>query len=150
MASIAFAEFVGVTSSLLAGDIKAKYAQYAKPVLSPPDWLFGIMWPVLYALMGWAAYLIYAETKPNVDETRGRALRLYGLQLFVNSMWSIVFFRFDLLWGAFVVIVVLDVLVFRTMQEFKKLNAAAVLLLVPYLLSILFATYLNAGVAYLN
>ena len=146
--SIVFAEFVGILSGLLAGDIKTKYAQYVKPVLSPPDWLFGVMWPILYALMGWASYLIYVNSSQK--ETRRKALCLYGIQLFLNFIWSIVFFRFDLLWGAFAIIVALDILVFCTIKEFKKLNDSAAFLMVPYLVWILFATYLNAGVAFFN
>lgn len=146
--SILIAELTGILSSLIAGSIRPVYNAYIKPPFSPPGWLFGVVWPLLYALMGIAAYLIY---KSDVEKAKkNNALRLYCVQLFLNFMWSIVFFRFDLLWGALIVLLLLDIFVIFTMIAFSRINKTAMWLMLPYLLWILFATYLNAAIALLN
>lgn len=146
--SILFALLVGIVSSLLSGSVKSTYDSLIKPPLSPPNWLFGIIWPILYTLMGTAAYIIY---KSDVEESEKRkALKLYLIQLFFNFTWSIVFFRFNLLWGAFINILLLDFFVILTILSFKRINKTAALLMYPYLLWILIATYLNGGIALLN
>lgn len=146
--SILFVELIGITSSLLSGPTKSIYATYTKPPLSPPDWIFGIVWPLLYAFMGIAVYLVY-KSDIQIPERR-KALALFALQLFLNFMWSIIFFRFNMLWGAFVIILLLDIAVILTISTFNLINKKAVVLMLPYLFWILFATYLNAGLAFLN
>ena len=95
---IVAAELVGVLSGIVAGNTNSFYQELAKPPLSPPGWVFPVVWAVLYALMGWSAYLI-AAAKVSTSE-KGCALFLYGLQLLVNFMWSIVFFRLEKLGGS--------------------------------------------------
>lgn len=146
--SILIAELTGIVSSLLAGPVKSIYSTYAKPPLSPPGWIFGVVWPLLYAMMGIAAYLIYNSNAKKADITK--ALKLYGFQLFLNFTWSIVFFRFDMFWAALIILLVLDVIVIYTIAVFNRIDKRAALLMLPYLLWILFATYLNAGIALLN
>lgn len=148
LVSILMAELTGIVSGLLAGPIKSIYNTYTKPPLSPPDWIFGIVWPLLYALMGIAAYLIYKSEAKQSEKTK--ALKLYAFQLFVNFTWSIVFFRFHLLWGALVILLILDICVICTIAMFSRINKTAAYLMLPYLFWILFATYLNAGIAFLN
>ncbi len=146
--SILFAELVGVMSSLFSGNIKEDYMNYIKPMFAPPDWLFGVVWPILYALMGLAAFLVYksdAEIKVKI-----KALTFYFLQLVFNFLWPIVFFGFNLTWGGVLVICILDILVIITTYLFYQINKVAGNLMVPYLLWILFATYLNIGIALLN
>ena len=151
--SIGIAEAVGFLSSLLSGVFSGKQAEFfdslVKPPLSPPSWLFGVVWPILYALMGTAAYLIYDSVK-GTDFERKRALRFYAAQLLVNFLWSIVFFRFESLVGGLFILLILDILVAITMYKFSKINRLAAWLLIPYLLWILFATYLNIGFVVLN
>ncbi len=146
--SILIAELTGALSSLLSGTMKTDYIEYIKPPLSPPVWIFGVVWVLLYALMGIAAYLIYTSNIP--QHIRLNAIKLYAIQLFVNFLWSIVFFRFQMPWLAFIVILLLDFLVILTIKAFKDINKTAALLLIPYLVWILFATYLNLGIAILN
>ena len=98
--------------------------------------------------MGIAAFLIADSGAPNVRKRK--ALIFYTAQLTVNFLWSIVFFRFQLLWGSVAVILLLDVLVILTMIKFYRLRKTAMYFLIPYLLWILFATYLNIGTALLN
>ena len=146
--SILVAELIGTLSSLLSGPIKTDYTELIKPPLSPPGWIFGAVWILLYALMGIAAYLVYTSNAP--EHIRIKAIMLYAIQLFVNFLWSIVFFRFQMPWLALIVIILLDILVILTIKAFKEINQTAAWLMIPYLVWLLFATYLNAGFALLN
>lgn len=145
--AIAIPEAVGALSSLVSGRMGETYQNYVKPPLSPPGWLFPVVWVILFALMGIASYLIFDE--PRSREKR-EALFFYGLQLLVNFIWSPIFFRFEAYWLAVVVLVVLISLVVVTMIRFKLLNSTAFYLLIPYLIWLIFALYLNIGVALLN
>lgn len=140
-------ELVGLLSSLFSGTIGQIYTSFIKPPLSPPGWLFGVVWPVLYLLMGVAAYLIYQTLQ---TPERKKAITLYWIQLFVNFLWPIIFFRFEWYWISVAVILLLDILVSITTVRFYKIKKAAGYLMIPYLLWILFATYLNIGIAVLN
>lgn len=140
-------ELIGVLSSLFSGNIGQIYTSFIKPALSPPGWLFGVVWTVLYLLMGIAAYMIY-QTPQTPD--RKMAITLYWVQLFVNFLWPIVFFRFEWYWISVIVILLLDVLVLITTIWFCKIKKVAGYLMMPYLFWILFATYLNIGIALLN
>ena len=144
---ILISELVGVLGSLLSGNPGVIYTSFVKPPLSPPGWLFGVIWPVLYLLMSIAAYIIY-QTPQTLE--RKKATTIYWIQLFVNFLWPIVFFRFEWYWIAAGVIILLDILVSITTLRFYKINKAAGYLMIPYLLWILFATYLNFGIAVLN
>ena len=144
---ILISELVGVLDSLLSGNQGVIYTSFVKPPLSPPGWLFGVIWPVLYLLMSIAAYIIY-QTPQTLE--RKEATTFYWIQLFVNFLWPIVFFRFEWYWIAVGVIILLDILVSITTLRFYKINKAAGYLMIPYLLWILFATYLNIGIAVLN
>lgn len=146
--SILIAEGVGLLSSFFAGDSSAIYKTLNQPPFAPPGWVFPVAWGILYALMGLAAALIPTANAP--DEEKKRALTLYGLQLLFNFSWSIVFFRFQLFWVSVAVILILLLLVVLTMLRFFDVRPAAGYLLIPYLLWLLFATYLNIGVALLN
>lgn len=145
--AIIIPEAVGLLSSFVTGNIGNAYNDYTKPPLSPPGIIFPIVWGILYALMGIASYIVYEEGK---GEKRREALTFYGLQLAVNFIWPIIFFRFEAYWVAVVVIFVLLVLVIITALKFKEISNAAFWLLVPYIAWLLFATYLNIGVAVLN
>ncbi len=146
--SVALAEGVGLLSGYLSGDIGAVYRSFEKPPLAPPGWLFPIAWGILYALMGIAAALIYLNRGD--DRAREEALVYYGVQLAVNFSWSIVFFRFRALWLGVVIVLVLDLLVWVTRRHFARISRAGGWLLVPYLLWLLYATYLTVGVFFLN
>lgn len=146
LAFIALTEATGFLSGFLSGDVKSVYPQLIQPPLSPPGWVFGIVWPILYALMGIAAYLIHNSG----DSHRSNALFWFYVQLAINFSWSIVFFRFSLFWASAAIIIALDITVAYTIALFSKINKHAKMLMIPYLLWILFATYLNIGVAILN
>ncbi len=141
--AIAIPLAVGGLSTLLSGGTKANFE---KPPLSPPDWLFPVVWTILYVMIGIASYLIYKKSEYKFND----ALKSYCYQLFVNFCWPIVFFRFEYYTAAAIVLGILILLVISNLIEFYKLNKTAGLLLAPYLIWCLFALYLNVGVAVLN
>ncbi len=136
---------VGGLSALLSGSQEI-YGGLIKPPLSPPGWVFPVVWTVLYILMGVAAGLV----SQSGDVDKNQALSLYYIQLFINFLWSPLFFRFG--WYAFAAVwlFVLVVAVFATWRRFRAISPAAGWLLVPYLLWCLFALYLNIGFVVLN
>lgn len=142
------AELVGALSGILAGNMKQFYQSLEKPPLSPPGWLFPVMWGILYAVMGISVYLIYradAEKKQTIW-----AYLWYGAQLGLNFLWSIVFFRFHAIDAALVVVLLLIGTVIGMIVTFWRIRPAAGWLNLPYLAWLLFATYLNFGVMLLN
>lgn len=146
--SILICEAVGFISSLLSGNTKEIYQSLNQPPLAPPSWLFGVVWPILFALMGIAVYRVYISDaeKDLINE----AIFFFTAQLIVNFLWPIIFFRFQLLWAAVVTIVVLLILVLITLSKFRKIDTLAFWLMIPYLAWLLFAAYLNVGFALLN
>lgn len=140
------AELTGALSALLSGGFSDFFMKYEEPPLLPPTWLFPVVWTILYAVMGFSAYLIYSDN----DKNKKTALTLYWSQLAVNFLWSIVFFRFEALWIAFVVILILLTLIIAMILSFKKINAAAAYMNIPYLIWVCFATYLNLATAIIN
>lgn len=146
---VALCEGVGLLSGLLSGNQREFFNSLVKPPLSPPGVLFPIVWTILYGMMGVALYFVITSARGSYREQRS-AVIYFALQLAVNFSWSIVFFRFEALLAAAVVIVLLDLLVIITMIKFKEINKLSFWLLIPYLAWILFATYLNFGFAMLN
>lgn len=141
-------ELVGALSSLLSGNFSSFYGELVKPPLAPPGILFPIVWAILYALMGISAYMIHAsDADPNAKR---KALTLYAVQLFVNFMWSIVFFRFEQIGAAAAVLLLLVILVGLMIVKFKQIRPLAGYLNLPYLLWTIFALYLNVGFLVLN
>ncbi len=139
---------IGGLSALITGNFSDFFLKYEKPPLQPPDWLFPVVWTVLYLLMGYSAYLI-SKSDATVKE-KNTALKIYWAQLFVNFLWSIVFFRFELLWGAVAVIALLLALIIAMLILFSKICKKCALLNIPYLIWVLFATYLNVATAVIN
>lgn len=136
---------VGGLSAFLTGNAMASFDSVVKPPLSPPGWLFPVVWTILYLLMGFASYLV-----STADKASDSALTLYGLQLFVNFFWSIVFFRFENYFFAFLWLILLWILILLTILRFRQISKTAAYLLLPYLLWVSFAGYLNFGIWLLN
>ena len=137
----------GLAAALTMGSME-QFAALAQPPLSPPGWVFPVVWTILYLLMGWASFLIWKSGAPQA--AKKRALGLYGMQLAVNFVWPLLFFRAGLYGFALIWLVILLVLVAETMLAFGRIDRRAAWLLAPYLLWLLFAAYLNAGVWLLN
>lgn len=138
---------VGALAALLTKSSMA-YAAYEKPPLSPPGWLFPIVWTILYLLMGWASYQILQSTASGKEKRE--ALCVYGVQLALNFLWPLVFFRWEKLLAAFLVLIALWVAIYLTIRAFGKIKESAGDFLLPYLLWVSFAGYLNLGIYLLN
>ncbi len=146
--SVLIAQLIGLLSSLLAGNQKEIYSSLSLPALAPPSWVFPVAWIILYFLMGISSYLIYSsETDYN---SKRNALLFYAGQLFFNFLWSIVFFRFEAIGLSVVVIIILIVLVILTIISFYRINKISAYLLIPYLIWLLFALYLNINIYFLQ
>jgi len=138
---------VGGLGVLLSGGI-GNYKIINQPPLSPPGWVFPVVWTVLYVLMGEAAYRVLTSGKDPVQIKK--ALTAYGVQLALNLLWPIVFFGGQRYLAAFFVIIALWVKIFITLRRFAQIDETAGDLLIPYLLWVTFAAYLNLGVFLLN
>ena len=139
---------VGVLSGLLSmGGMEEYASSVMKPALRPPGWLFGVVWTILYALMGISAAKIWLAP---ASTNREKGLNLYVAQLIVNFFWSLIFFNAQAFGFAVVWLLLLWVLVFLMILQFYKVNKKAALLQVPYLIWLTFAAYLNIGVWVLN
>ncbi len=145
---IGFAETVGALSGWLSRDGMKLYEQtIEQPPLSPPMIVFPIVWGILFALMGFGAARI--SLAPPSKE-RSRALNLVIIQLVVNFFWSPIFFNAQAFGFAFLWLLLLWGLVLGMIFAFRKIDKAAALLQIPYLLWLTFAAYLNLGVWWLN
>lgn len=145
---IVSAELVGAVSAILAGGFSEFFAKFKEPPLLPPEWLFPVVWVILYAVMGISAYLIH--TAFEVGYQKNYALGVYWVQLFFNFLWSIIFFRFEMLWVAFAEILLLLLSIILMMIKFYKISKTAALINIPYLIWVAFAAYLNFATAYIN
>lgn len=139
---------VGSLSGYISASAMDSFRLLNKPPLSPPGFLFPVVWTILYILMGIASYLILTsgQSKTKIKD----AMITYGLQLFFNFFWSIIFFNLEWYMFAFVWLVVLWVLIFNTIISFYEISKTAAYLLIPYLLWVTFAGYLNLGIYLLN
>jgi tryptophan-rich sensory protein len=138
----------GLLSVLLNISAFSSYKKLTLPPLSPPGQVFSIVWSVLYLLMGISCYLIVTATAER--ERRMDALFTYGIQLFVNILWPVLFFNLKAYLLAFVWLIYLWVLVLRMIFQFHHIRCLAAYLQVPYLLWCIFAAYLNLSVYLLN
>ena len=134
---------VGGLASLLSGGM-GSYKVMNQPPLSPPGWVFPVVWSILYLLMGEASYRIYTA-----GEDRS-ALKTYGVQLALNFIWPLVFFGAQMYLLAFFILIALWIAIFITLRQFSAIDETAGNLLIPYLLWVTFAGYLNFGVFLLN
>lgn len=141
---------VGLLSALLTKDAMSNFKELNQPVLSPPGWLFPIFWTILYILMGISSFLIYRNKNVFFYRERDNYLILYIVQLIFNFLWSIIFFNMKLYFVAFIWLVILWILILLLMINAKKLNKIAYYLLIPYIIWVTFAGYLNIMIAILN
>jgi len=147
--AIVVSELAGVIGSLFtAPSVTTWYPALVKPALNPPAWVFGPVWTTLFALMGIAAYLIWRKglNRKNVKI----ALGIFIGQLVLNTLWSIIFFGWHSPGGAFAEIIFLWLAILATIIVFARISKPAAWLLVPYLLWVSFAAYLNYVIWALN
>ena len=140
---------VGGLSALLTMGSMDLYETIIQPPLSPPAILFPIVWTILYTLMGISSGIIY-NSQNGTEAARNNALAVYALQLFINFIWSIIFFNLRAFLPAFILILVLWVLIIVMIIRFYKIDKTAALLQIPYLLWVTFAAYLTLAIYILN
>jgi tryptophan-rich sensory protein len=147
--SLAVPQVVGITGALAtAGGVREWYPALVKPGFTPPAWVFGPAWTLLYLLMGVALWLVWREAGRS-DRVRP-ALFAFAIQLILNALWSFVFFGLRMPGAALVEIVLLWAAILLTMVRFRQVSRLAAVLLAPYWLWVSFAAVLNASIWMLN
>lgn len=138
----------GIGSVFTASKIPGWYASLVRSPLNPPGWVFGPVWTTLFVLMGIAAFLVYQKGwhKKNVQ----RALEVFGLQLILNTLWSILFFGLQNPFAALIEIFILWLAILWTIVAFYKVSRTAAYLLIPYIVWVSFASFLNGSIVWLN
>ncbi len=137
----------GLSALLSSGAMKIYNGAVEKPAFSPPAAVFPVVWSVLFVLMGISAARIFLAPG-SLNRTRG--LLLYGLQLFLNFFWTLIFFNLQAFGFAFAWLVLLWATVLVMISVFYKTDRAAAFLQLPYLLWLSFAGVLNFAVWRLN
>ena len=144
--SILIPLLTGGLAGLLTSKSMVIYKHLNLPPLSPPGFIFPIVWTILYILMGIGAYFIIISD----SSTKTEALRTYALQLVLNFLWTIVFFNMRNFFLAFIILIALWALIIKMIITFKEIKPLAGYLQIPYLLWVTFAGYLNFMVFILN
>lgn len=137
---------VGGLSAVVTGKAMQDFMTFNKPALSPPAWLFPVVWTILYILMGIASYIVWQSKNSDKD----LALKFYGVQLLFNFFWSYIFFNLQNYLFAFIWLIILWLLIIVTTVLFYRIDKKAGYLLIPYLLWVTFAAYLNFAIYLLN
>lgn len=137
----------GIGSIFTAKSVGGWYKTLNYPPLNPPGWIFGPVWTILYVLMGISLYLVW--TKESVSGKK-IAFWIFGIQLGLNILWSVLFFGFQRPDLAFLEIIFLWILIAANIWIFYGISKTAGWLLVPYLLWVSFAAYLNYNLWKLN
>ena len=146
--SIAIPIVMGAVAGFLTRNAMQDFETLNQPPLSPPGWLFPIVWTILYVLMGISAYMIKVAdaSTEEIDD----ALTIYRYQLIVNFLWPVFFFNFGWYLFSFFWLLLLWTLVIWMIWRFDKINKVAAYLNIPYLLWLTFAGYLNFAIWWLN
>lgn len=147
--AIAIPLAVGLASAALTRGNMDIYEKLNTPPLSPPGFLFPIVWTVLYVLMGVSSAMIYIDKEKNPDAAK-RGFIYYGISLVLNFAWSIVFFNLQAALVALVILILMLYFIIRTILEYYKVKPIAAYLQIPYALWVAFAGYLNVAIWLLN
>lgn len=138
----------GVGGVATSKSVNTWYRTLNKPSFNPPGWIFGPVWSTLYLMMGIAHYLVLRD---GAEPKLARPARIfYGIQLILNTLWSLLFFGRRSPLAALVEIVFLWIAILMTIITFARVSRTAALLLLPYLLWVSFATVLNGAIWRLN
>jgi len=147
--SIIICLLVGTIGSLATqSSIDTWYVGLMKPSWSPPNWIFAPVWITLYIMMGIAAGIVW--NRGFYHKWVKVALYHFGIQLFLNGLWSIIFFGLEQPFFALLTICTLFILIIFTIKWFNVVNKWSAILLIPYLLWVAFATALNFEIWRLN
>jgi len=120
------------------------YVTLIKPPFNPPSWVFGPVWGILYLLMGISLYLVW------IKKFDKKAFTFFGIQLFLNALWSILFFGLKNPLFSFIEIIILWIAILMTIIYFYRINKNSAYLLIPYILWVTFASVLNFSIFILN
>lgn len=149
IALIIICQSAGIIGSIFTFEaIPGWYAELARPDFAPPNWVFGPVWTTLYALMGISSYLVLRNGLERNDVRM--ALGVFGVQLLLNTLWSVLFFGLRSPFYAFIEIIFLWFSIFASIILFWRISRNAGLLLVPYILWVSFAAILNFYIWILN
>lgn len=144
--------FISYSPAFISGfchvDTKSWYAQLVKPSFSPPAYVFGIVWSILYFLIGISLYLFW-QSEGNFSSKKIGFI-IFGLQLLLNAAYTPVFFEKKSLLGGLIICILLSIFVLLTIIEFYKFSPISAYLLIPYLLWGFFAMILNYKILSLN
>ena len=120
-----------------------------QPLLSPPAFIFPVVWSILYILMGISSAKILSARSKAPEEVRN-SLSTYASSLIVNFTWSIIFFNFGAFFLAFLWIILLEFLIIKTIKQYTRIDRKAAILQIPYAVWVAFAGYLTIAIALLN
>lgn len=149
IAALFVCQLAGAIGTVFAvSSIQTWYASLQKPWFNPPNWLFGPAWLTLYFLMGISLYLVWAKGREKGAVKT--AMLVFGMQLVLNALWSIIFFGLKSPFYAFIEIVFLWIVILATIVTFHPISKKASLLLLPYIAWVSFAAMLNFSVWMLN
>jgi tryptophan-rich sensory protein len=142
----------GISGMWTAGEVAGWYRTLTRPSFAPPDWVFGPVWTLLYAMMAIAAWLVATSnaSTPAAVAARNWGVAIFLVQLALNFGWSLIFFRWHAIGAALIEVIVMWLAIGATILLFSKSSKIAALLLVPYLAWVTFASALNAGFWFLN
>lgn len=146
--SIAIPLIVGGLSALITSENMNLYSRIETPPLSPPGWIFPVVWTILYTLMGVSFYLVWNSNAAIFEKKQ--AFWVYAIQLFLNFIWSPIFFNMRAYLIAFIVLLALWGFVLAMIIKFYKISKLAGILQIPYLIWLTFAGYLNLAIYLLN
>jgi tryptophan-rich sensory protein len=147
--SIIICQSAGIFGSLFTFDsISDWYVALEKPAFAPPNWIFGPVWITLYFLMGLSLYIVWKDELKS--KTRNAFFVVFGIQLILNALWSFLFFGLRSPFLGLLDIILLDIMVIVTIIYAKSISKLAMILLIPYLIWIVFASFLNYVIFLVN
>lgn len=143
---------VGIISSAITGEYVLRNGQMIQPTLSPPAWIFPIVWTCLYVMMGLGSFFLWTANPKYEEQFRDRrvALMIYFIQLVFNFCWSIFFFVFELYWISFAWLMIMWFMLIVLVVKSAKISVKAMILFLPYLFWSTFAAYLTLMSSVLN
>lgn len=138
----------GLVAFITAGSIDSWFASLNRPPGTPPNWIFGPVWGTLYTMIGVSFALVWQKLGRGF--WKSCAFRIFIVQLILNLAWTPVYFGAHQITAALVIILAMWIAIAYTIKAFKQHSRPAAYLLIPYLIWVSYATYLNAGYAWLN
>ncbi len=151
--SIVVCLLVGILSSyIVQSSVNSWFSIIEKPFFNPPSWVFIVAWTVLYVLMGYSFGQVWSKESRSSRSKKmiKKAMIIFGIQLLLNLLWTVLFFGLCNPFLALIEILILWLIIFETIKAFKKIDNFAAKLLIPYLVWVSFAVVLNGSIWYLN